>query len=176
MFALTESLKSILSQMGYDPLTWADDQDTVHVIIKLPHNVALHLIRPLSIRHDLFYVSMPTAPVVGWFFEIRGIQENPVRRCVWFNVQDVGMARNLESICLQESVAVHFVDGRDLTTVATKGIFRPQKVTVACHEARAYAAKIPAERYDFNWARAEFQEKHSPDEIAGWLLSSCESE
>jgi hypothetical protein len=173
---LPESLKAILRRIDYGALTAADAGCAVHVFIKLPHYATKLLDGPLPIRHFLFVYAMPTAPIVGWFFEIRDNPEDPLQVDTYFNVLDPVQARDLERLALQKVVPLHFVDGEDLTIVATKGITPPPDIVEVYAKARNLAFMIPEERYDFDQAKAEFQAAHSLDEIAKWQPSPWERE
>lgn len=166
MGTLPDSLKVILRRADYGALTAADDQGRVHVFVKLPHQAVQFLDGPLPIRHFLFVYAMPTAPVVGWFFEIRDNPQDPLRVDTYFNVLDQVQARDLEWLAHQKIVPMHYVDGHDLTVIATKGIAPPPDIVEAFVKAVDHAVRIPEGQYDFDRAKAEFQAAHSLDEIA----------
>lgn len=168
MPSLFDSLRSVLRQVDYGALITTDDQSQVHVFVKLPHQAIRFLTGPLPIRHFLFLFPMPTAPVIGWFFEIVDDAQDPLRLATYFNVLDPVQARNLLRLVHQTVVPLHCVDGEELSVVATKGISPPPETIEVFQEAVAYVARIRANQYDFDRAKAAFQAAHSLGEIATW--------
>ena len=163
-----DSLKPILRQVDYGALTAADDRGRVHVFIKLPHQAVQFLEGPLPIRHFLFLFPMPTAPVIGWFFEIVDDAQDPFRVTAYFNILEPVQARTLLRLAHQTVVPLHCVDGEELSVVAAKGILPPPETIEVFQEAVAYVERVRANRYDFDRARAAFQAAHSLAEIATW--------
>jgi hypothetical protein len=94
--------------------------------------------------------------------------QDPLRIDTYFNILDQVQARDLERLIRQKIVPLHFVDGGDLSIVATKGISPPQNTSKVFWEAVAHAGRIPREHYDFDTATLIFQCAYSLDEIATW--------
>ena len=176
MPTLPEPLKAILRRIDYGALTAADEGGTVHVFVKLPHYAAKLLTGPLPIRHFLFMIPTPRAPVVGWFFEIRDNPQDPLQVDTYFNVLDEGQARDLERLAHQKIVPMHYVDGEDLSIVATKGITPPVDAAKVFREAKAHAGRIAPGEYDFDTAKLMFECAYPLDEIARWQPSPWERE
>ena len=168
MSSFLDSLKSTLRQLDYGALTAADDQGRVHVFVKLPHPAVQFLEGPLPIRDFLFIFPMPTAPVIGWLFEIVDNMQDPFRVCTYLDVLDPVQARILLRLVHQTVVPLHFVDGDGLSVVATKGISPPPDIVEVFQEAVAYIGRIRANQYDFDRAKAAFHAAHSLAEIATW--------
>lgn len=168
MGTLPDYIKAILHRLDCGAVTAADDQGRVHVFLKLPHPVVQLLEKPPSIHHFLFMIPTPRAPVVGWFFEIMGNLQDPLRVDTYFNILDQAQARNLKRLIHQKIVPLHFVDGVDLLIVATQSIPPPRNTSKVFLEAVAHAEKIPPDHYDFDTARLIFQCAYSLDEIATW--------
>jgi hypothetical protein len=154
--------------MNYGVLTAADDRGQLHVFIKLPHQAVRFLSEPLPIRHFLFLFPMPTAPVIGWFFEIADDAQDPFRVATYFNILEPVQARNLVWLAHQTVVPLHCVDGGELSVVATKRISSPPETIEVFQEAVAYIERVKATQYDFDRAKAAFMTAHSLDEIATW--------
>ncbi len=174
MSTVPDSLKTVLQQTDVDALTAANEQGRVHVFIKLPHE-AIRLIKgPLLIRHFLFLVPMPTAPVAGWFFEILVNPHPSFRMNTYFNIWDRDQARDFKQLAHQRIVPLYFLDGDDLSIVATKNILPPPDAERVFQEALICAERISSGRCDFDRAKADFQREYSLDEIAGWQLPGQE--
>ncbi|MBI3610772.1 MAG: hypothetical protein HY204_08740 [Nitrospirae bacterium] len=168
MPSLFESLKPVLRQADYGVLAAADERGRVHVFIKLPHQAVQFIEEPLPIRHFLFVFPMPTAPVVGWFFEIADDTQEPLRIAAYLNVLDPVQARNLLRLIHQKVVPLHYVDGDGPSIVSTKGISPPPDVIEIFQEAVAYVGRVRLNRYDFGRAKAAFVTEHPLAEIATW--------
>ncbi len=176
MPTLPESLKTILRRIDYGALTAADEGGTVHVFVKLPHYAVKLLEGSLPIRHFLFMIPTPRAPVVGWFFEVLDNPQDPLQVDTYFNVLDPGQAKDLQRLALQKVVPMHYVDGDDLSIVGTKGITPPVDAARVFEEAKEHAGRIPPGEYDFDTAKLMFQCAYSLAEIAKWQPSPWESE
>jgi hypothetical protein len=163
-----DSLKPVLRQADCGALTAADDRGQLHVFIKLPHPAVRFLPEPLPIRHFLFLFPMPTAPVIGWFFEIVDNTQDPFRLATYFNILAPVQARNLVWLAHQRVVPLHCVDEGELSIVATKRISSPPETIEVFQEAVANTAKIRVNQYDFDRAKAAFVAAHPLDEIATW--------
>lgn len=168
MGTLPDSVKSIFHRMDYGALPSADDRDQVNVFIKLPYQTAQSLERPLPVRHFLFMVPTPRAPVVVWFFEIMDNPQDPLRIDTYLNIMNRVQARNLERLIRQKIVPMHFVNGVDLSIVITQGVLSPPNASVVFRDAMAHAGRIPQDQYDFDTAKLIFQCAYSLDEIATW--------
>jgi hypothetical protein len=168
MPSLFDFLKPVLRQTDCDVLTAADDRGQLHVFIKLPHQAVRFLSEPLTIRHFLFLFLMPTAPVIGWFFEIVDNTQDPFRLAAYFNILEPVQTRNLVWLAHQKVVPLHCVDEGELSVVATKRISSPPETIEVFREAVAYIERIKTNRYDFNRAKSAFVTGHSLDEIATW--------
>lgn len=170
MPSLFDSLKPVLCRVDYGTLTAADDRGQLHVFIKLPHQAVRFLEEPLSIRHFLFLFPMPTAPVIGWFFEIVDNTQDPFRVVTYFNILEPVQARNLVWLAHQRMVPLHCVDEGELSVVATKRILSPPETIEVFQEAVAYIGRVRTNQYDFDRAKAAFVAAHSPAGIATWRL------
>ncbi|MBI3597772.1 MAG: hypothetical protein HY203_11545 [Nitrospirae bacterium] len=163
-----DSLKPILHQAEYGASTAVDDQGRVHVFIKLPHQAVHFLEESLPIHHFLFFFPMPTAPIIGWFFEIVDNSQDPLRVAAYFNVLEPAEARSLVWLAHQRVVPLHCVDGGELSIIATKRMSSPPETIEVFEKAVAYVEGIQSNRYDFDRAKAAFQAVHSLAEIATW--------
>lgn len=161
-------LKPVLRQTESGALTAADDRGQLHVFIKLPHQAVRFLAEPLLIRNFLFLFPMPTAPVIGWFFEIVDNTQDPFRVAAYFNILEPIQARNLVWLAHQAVVPLHCVDEGELSVVATKRISSPPETIEVFQEAVAYIDRIRTNQYDFDRAKAVFVAEHPLDEIATW--------
>jgi len=161
-------LKPVLSQTESGALTAADDRGQLHVFIKLPHQAVRFLAEPLPIRDFLFLFPMPTAPVIGWFFEIVDNTQDPFRVAAYFNILEPVQARNLVWLAHQTVVPLHCVDEGELSVVATKRISSPPETIEVFQEAVAYIGRVRTNQYDFDRAKAAFEAAHSLAEIATW--------
>lgn len=168
MPSLFDSLKPVLRRADYGALTAADDRGQLHVFIKLPHQAVRFLAEPLPIRHFLFLFPMPTAPVIGWFFEIVDNTQDPFRVVTYFNILQPVQARNLVWLAHQAVVPLHCVDGGELSVVATKRISSPPETIEVFQEAVASIDRIRTNQYDFDRAKAAFVTEHPLAEIATW--------
>ncbi|MBI3812680.1 MAG: hypothetical protein HY283_10855 [Nitrospirae bacterium] len=168
MLSLFDSLKPVLCRLDYGALTAADDRGQLHVFVKLPHPAVRFIADPLPIRHFLFLFPMPTAPVIGWFFEVVDNTQDPFRVVTYFNILEPVQARNLVWLAYQTVVPLHYVDGGELSVVATKRISSPPETIEVFQEAVANTARIRVNQYDFDRAMAAFEAAHSLAEIATW--------
>ncbi|MBI3995504.1 MAG: hypothetical protein HY349_05970, partial [Nitrospirae bacterium] len=155
-----DSLKPVLHQADYGALTAADDRGQLHVFIKLPHQAVRFLAETPAIRHFLFLFPMPTAPVIGWFFEIMDNTQDPFRVAAYFNILEPAQARSLVWLAHQRVIPLHCVDGGELSIVATKRISSPPEAIEVFQEAAAYIERIKATQYDFSRAKTAFQAAH----------------
>lgn len=172
---LPESLKAILYKINCGALTAADENGVVHVFVKAPHQEVKLLKGDLLLRHFLFLCEMPTAPVVGWFFEILDNPQDPLRVDNYFNVCNPLHAKDMERLACQDFIPVHFVDEQDISIVATKRISPPNDIIDVYMKAINLAFFISEGVYDFDKAKAAFQAEHSLDEIATWQPSPWEN-
>ena len=163
-----DSLKPVLHEADYGALTAADDRGQLHVFIKLPHQAVRFLAETLLIRHFLFLFPMPTAPVIGWFFEIMDNTQDPFRVATYFNILAPVQARNLMWLAHQKVVPLHCVAEGDLSVVATRRISSPPETIEVFQEAVAYIERIKTPQYDFGRAKTAFQAAHPLDEVATW--------
>jgi hypothetical protein len=172
---LPDPIKSILYRVDDGALAVSDGHGRVHVFIKLSRQIIQFLVRPLYIRHFLFMVPTPRAPVVGWFFEILNKPQDPLRIDTYFNIQDQVQARDLERLIYQEMVPLHFVDGANFSIMTTQKILPPPNTSMIFRDAVAHAKRITPDQYDFDTAKLIFQCAYSPDEIATWHPPCSES-
>ncbi|MFY9269413.1 MAG: hypothetical protein WAO55_06660 [Candidatus Manganitrophaceae bacterium] len=165
---LSPSLKALLQQLHDGVLTTTCDHGQVHLLVKLPHPAIPFLEQPLQIRHFLFLAPMPTAPIVGWFFEIRDDPEIPLRLDLSFNIRDPTQENILTQLPYQTRVLFHFVDGETLTVAATVRLDPPSNAARIYAQAIYRAAKTDKNRYDFKAAQEAFRKQYPLDQIATW--------
>lgn len=154
--------------MSFGAHTAIDDQKEVRIIVKETQKVAASFKELSLIRHCLFVYPQPTAPLVCWFFEILGPVEYPLRREIYFDVQDSDQTRDLEQLVRQRTVSFHLADGT-LQVLNTKEIHSPSNTSKVLSFARDHARGILTGQYNFDDAKEAFQGEHSLDKIADLL-------
>lgn len=164
---LPDPIRSALRTIENGSLAVVVHEGQVHVLFKAP-GAALRCLRfPPPLRHFLFYAPMPTAPVVGWFFEIQ--DEDPLRLTALFNVQDPMHREILAQLPYQREVPFHIVEGEKLTLADSTRIYPPFNASRIYAGALACAAGIGSDRYDYDAARARFETDYPKEKVATWL-------
>jgi len=166
---LPAPFRSALQTIEYGKLAVIGYEGQIHALFKTPQEAIRVVSRPPRIRHFLFLAPMPTAPVVGWFFEIQ--DEDPIQVNAFFNVEDPIQEAILAQLAETE-VHFHIVDGDSLTIADSARIPSPFNASKIHAGALSFAAKIALGRYDYDSARAKFEVDYSLEKIATWLPTS----
>ena len=168
MNPLPPALKGILQHASDGALTASDTEGQIYVVIKLPAQAVPSPQESVSLRHFLFVAPMPTAAVIGWFFEITDSHHKPFRTNAFFNIAAWDQLRHLQQLRHQERAQVYFVDGKVLEVIFTKQIRPPFNTAKLLEAALIHASEISLKQYNWSRAQEDFQRLYSLDEIATW--------
>lgn len=167
---IPDPIRQGLGQIRDGDLAIVLHEGQVHVIFKVPFAAFQVLKLPPQIRHFLFLAPMPTAPIIGWFFEIQDDPENPVRLNALFNVRDPIQGEILVQLPHQTGMPFHLVDGETTTIAGSTPIRPPFNAAKIYAGALSFATQIGA-GYNYDAAKARFEADYPIDKVATWLPS-----
>jgi hypothetical protein len=165
---LTSALRDLLKHTNSCALKIQDPAGRIHVFLKLPLQAVSSLKSPVPLRHFLFMAPMPTAPVLGWFFETHVHSCEPVRAIIYFNVAFKTHMDDLKQLKHQDLVETHFIQEERLEVIAVQQIQTPLNLAKLLEAALIHATEIPKGQYDWHSARSEFQNLYPHKEISNW--------
>lgn len=168
MKPLSPVLKGLLQHAPGNAIIASDAQTQFGVFIKLPAQTVPSLTFPLRLRHFFFMAPMPTAPILGWFFEIRRPTQEPFRAVICFNVASRTQHDELGGLKRQDRVVVHFVEEKHFEMIASQSIEPPLHMTQVMKAAVNHATEIRKGQYDWFSAWAEFHTLYPLEVISTW--------
>jgi hypothetical protein len=168
MKLLPPVLKGLLLHAPGNAIIASDAQNRTSVYIKLSAPLAPSLKSPLPLRHFFFMAPMPTAPILGWFFEIRNLSEKPRRAVVYINIASRSQFEELEEMKRRNHVEVNFVSEENFQIALTQSLEPPVNMPQMIKAAVTHATEIQKGKYDWFSAWAEFHRLYPPDVISTW--------
>ena len=111
---------------------------------------------------------IPTAPVLGWFFEVYIHPNEPARAIIYFNVASRTHLSDLKRLKHQDLIETHFVEEGRLEVIAVQQIQPPFNLAKLLEAALIHATEIPKGQYDWHLAQFEFQKLYPLKEISTW--------
>jgi hypothetical protein len=169
MGTLPNSLMTIVRRMNNGAHTAVDDNNQVHVFVKLTPKAAAYFGELSQICQRVFVYPMPTAPLVCWFFESQRNNRKPLQQDMYFNVCNSAQAGELEQLARQTNVGFHLVEDRAFEVLTKTEIKSPSNIKRVLSVARNCVNGVHKEEFDFDAAERAFRGEHSPANIAGLL-------
>lgn len=152
---LLPELAEFLREQGpYASLTQATDQGVAYVLKAPAHEIARARGRvPVHIQHAL--LDHPAAPVIRTVLSIYDVPRRPLRFETFINIADEAQRADFAAFAEQRQLLLLFYDEQlrhRLNKVVP--INQRENILTILAEAERLRARIPAERYDFNAAKA----------------------
>jgi hypothetical protein len=130
------------------------NEGTAHVI-KLPHQ-EIASVRgrvPIQVRHELY--AHPQAPVIRTVLTIYDQPESPLAIETMTNVAEPDQREDFTRLATQDQLLLLFYDeGLQHRLSKRVGNVQPEVIKEIVEQADAVRQRIPADRYDFNTAKA----------------------
>jgi hypothetical protein len=172
---IPDSIRQGLGKIPDGDLAIVLHEGQVHVLFKVPYAAFQVLKLPPAIRHFLFLAPMPTAPIVGWFFDLQDDSDGPFQLNAFFNIRDSIQSEILAQLPHQSSVPFHIIDGEVLVVAGTVTMRTPFNAS------QIYAGAISSESkivsgYDYMVAKARFEAEYPIKMIARWWPSRTRNE
>ena len=164
---IPDPIRQSFEKIATGDLAVAIHEGQVHVIFKVPHAAFQVLKLPSQIRHFLYLAPMPTAPIVGWFFDLQDDLDSPVQLNALFNIRDAIQSEILAQLPYQSSVPFHIVDGECLAVAGTVTMRTPFNASQIYASALSGASKIQS-GYDYRVAKQGFEKEYPLHLISQW--------
>lgn len=157
---LPEEIREVLENFGFGCLTVETDIGVVHVCHAADADIDGFANKPVISRWQL--IKMPTAPMIRLELTILDRPENPFRFESFLNVAEDDQADILSQLANQEQLYLAFY-GDDLGYRFTKIIPHDkqqwQQIDELTLEAMNYLSNIPADKRDYDRAKADFMDR-----------------
>src|SRR5579871_4165983 len=155
---LPKPLATFLREQRFTSLLHATDIGTILIVKASRHAIGeLQGPMPIAVRHELY--SYPSAPVIRTVTRLYDQPHAPLTYDCFTNVAAPDQRATFAALGRQRAIHLFFYD-EELTHTLTKQIAIANRPAVrqVLREADRLAAAIPADRYDFDAARAAVQE------------------